>query len=602
MKSTIKTRLIAGCVLLLVVIAVACSYGLNQMSAAESKIKEIAGRSEVNVQRLTASHRAKEGLLAAREDATAFLLEKQPKTVESLHQRLTDIRGALRTVSAGNPPGDPLVKSVQAALASADKYEQSTNAMVEARTRRGLTPEDGLEGNLRKSVHSVEALVNEQGIAELSVLMLMCRRHEKDYLLRGDEKYLAEIAKRIEEFTAQMKQFSLPADLQAKATAALKTYHEDMKAIVEIDRSVRLLTTACDAAAEEFSAGVDAVNSSVEATIARDQQNAKSIMATGRLIMIVLLGVGLCVGTVVAIALTRSINRPLEAAVRMLQTFVEQTTAAATQISGSSQVLADGASQQAAALEETSASLEEMSSMTKRNAEAAQNAKQIAGQAREVVDTGAASMERMVTAMGGIKSSSAEIAKIIKTIDEIAFQTNLLALNAAVEAARAGEAGAGFAVVAEEVRALAQRSAAAAKETAGKIEIALVRSEEGGRITTEVSGVLTQMVEQVRRMDTLVGEIAGASREQSQGIGQVNQAVSDMDKVTQSNAASAEESAAASEELSAQSHELAKLVADLRQLVGVKLTTQPVAASEKVRPVLEGLSELPSRELAAAAA
>ncbi len=247
----------------------------------------------------------------------------------------------------------------------------------------------------------------------------------------------------------------------------------------------------------------------------------------------------------------------------------------------SSSQLADGASQQAAALEETSASLEEMASMTKRNAESAQNTKQIAGQARTLVDAGAASMARMVTAMGGIKSSSAEIAKIIKTIDEIAFQTNILALNAAVEAARAGEAGAGFAVVAEEVRALAQRSAAAARETAGKIEIALQRSEEGGRISTEVSGVLTQVVEQVRHMDTLVAEIATASGEQSQGIEQVRNAVQEMDKVTQATAATAEQSAAAAQELTAQSQQLETLVADLRELVGAK-----AAATDLARPIV----------------
>ena len=257
----------------------------------------------------------------------------------------------------------------------------------------------------------------------------------------------------------------------------------------------------------------------------------------------------------------------------------------------SSSRLADGASQQAASLEETSASLEEMSSMTKRNAEAAQNARQIAGAARTVVDNGAASMARMVAAMDGIKASSAEIAKIIKTIDEIAFQTNILALNAAVEAARAGEAGAGFAVVAEEVRELAQRSAAAARETAGKIDAALQKSDEGARIGTEVSGVLKQMVEQVRRMEALVAEIANASGEQSQGIDQVNKAVSEMDKVTQANAATAEESASAAEELTGQARQLQHLVADLRQLVGAQAGGEgepaaPVAAAAVSHPVV----------------
>jgi methyl-accepting chemotaxis protein len=348
-----------------------------------------------------------------------------------------------------------------------------------------------------------------------------------------------------------------------------------------------ILVTDVTPAYDAVLAALRASNAHVEEEITREAAGAALLRQ--RQLLLAAIVCGLLIGAlgVYGLHFRRAMNRELGTIVTTLNDASDQVAFAATQISGSSQTLANGASQQAAALEETSASLEEMSSMTKRNAEAAQNAKQIAGQARTVVDTGAASMARMVTAMGGIKSSSAEIAKIIKTIDEIAFQTNLLALNAAVEAARAGEAGAGFAVVAEEVRALAQRSAAAAKETAGKIEVALQRSEEGGRISTEVSGVLTQMVEQVRRMDTLVGEIAGASGEQSQGISQVNKAVSDMDKVTQANAAGAEESAAAAEELSAQSHELSKLVADLRQLVGVELVKTPIAATEIVSPVLK---------------
>jgi methyl-accepting chemotaxis protein len=230
--------------------------------------------------------------------------------------------------------------------------------------------------------------------------------------------------------------------------------------------------------------------------------------------------------------------------------------------------LADGSSQQAASLEETSASLEEMAGMTRRNAEAARNAKTIAGQTRSAVESGAAGMERMTIAMAGIKSSSAEIAKIIKTIDEIAFQTNILALNAAVEAARAGEVGAGFAIVAEEVRALAQRSAQAARETADKVEVALQKSEEGAATSSEVGGMLAQIVDHVRNMDTLVAEIATASGEQSLGIEQVTKAMSEMEKVTQANAAGAEESASAAHELSSQSNELRESVDQLNAFTG----------------------------------
>ena len=198
----------------------------------------------------------------------------------------------------------------------------------------------------------------------------------------------------------------------------------------------------------------------------------------------------------------------------------------------------------------------------------ASNAKQIASETRSAVDNGAAGMQRMTGAMEGIKTSSGEIAKIIKTIDEIAFQTNILALNAAVEAARAGEAGAGFAVVAEEVRALAQRSATAARETADKIEVALHKSNEGATTSIEVAGMLTQIVEQVRKMDTLVAEIATASVEQSQGLEQITKAMTEMDRVTQANAATAEESASVAHELSTQSTELGVAVQQLNVFTG----------------------------------
>ena len=181
--------------------------------------------------------------------------------------------------------------------------------------------------------------------------------------------------------------------------------------------------------------------------------------------------------------------------------------------------------------------------------------------------------------MDAIKGASDDISKIIKTIDEIAFQTNILALNAAVEAARAGEAGMGFAVVAEEVRNLAQRSAQSAKETAGKIEDSVKKSEHGVQICGKVAQSLSAIVGKARQVDTLVAEIAQASKEQTQGIEQVNTAVSQMDKVTQSNAGNAEETAAAAEELSAQSVVLQDSVATLLALVdGANRSTGPAAA------------------------
>jgi methyl-accepting chemotaxis protein len=250
-----------------------------------------------------------------------------------------------------------------------------------------------------------------------------------------------------------------------------------------------------------------------------------------------------------------------------LSTGAGQTTTAAAQVSNASQSLAQGANEQAAALEETSSSLEEMSSMTRRNAENAQKANDLAKQARSAADKGVADMKDMSVAMKAIKGSSDDIAKIIKTIDEIAFQTNILALNAAVEAARAGEAGMGFAVVADEVRNLAQRSAQAAKETAAKIEGAIARTAQGVDISRKVEESLNEIVIKARQVDELAAEVSGGSREQSQGIEQINNAVGQMDKVTQSNATNAEESAAAAQDLNAQAAAIKESIADLLTLI-----------------------------------
>jgi methyl-accepting chemotaxis protein len=302
-------------------------------------------------------------------------------------------------------------------------------------------------------------------------------------------------------------------------------------------------------------------------------------------------------GVVFASVIVISLGRILNRLAGTLTDGSGQVAAAASQVSATSQLLAEGASEQAASLEESSASLEEMASMIKRTDSNAQVAKQLGNETRSAADVGATDMQAMSQAMDDIKASSDNIAKIIKTIDEIAFQTNLLALNAAVEAARAGDAGMGFAVVADEVRALAQRSAQAAKETANKIEDSIQKSQRGVQLSAKVADGLQQIVDKARKMDEVISEIAAASAEQSQGISQVNQAVSQMDKVTQSSASSAEENAAASEELNAQAVTLQDMAAQLQVLVtgdsvgrmiagpAPSATDQPKARSSSPRTV-----------------
>jgi methyl-accepting chemotaxis protein len=291
------------------------------------------------------------------------------------------------------------------------------------------------------------------------------------------------------------------------------------------------------------------------------------VVALGRTGSVVGIVAALLSGTVLALLITRSTNKALTRIAETLATGSQQTSSAAGQVSSSSQSLAQGASEQAASLEETTSALEEMSSMTKKNADTAQQAAALSSEAQKSATKGNDAMNKMSTAINDIQKSASETAKIIKVIDEIAFQTNLLALNAAVEAARAGEAGKGFAVVAEEVRNLAMRSAEAAKNTSAMIEESVNNAKNGVTIAGEVGKNLEEITTAATKVNSLVGEIAAASKEQAQGIGQVNTAVAEMDKVTQSNAASAEESAAAAEELSSQSVQLTDIVEQLITLV-----------------------------------
>ena len=262
------------------------------------------------------------------------------------------------------------------------------------------------------------------------------------------------------------------------------------------------------------------------------------------------------------------ISRPLKRVVTTLSAGANGISDAAGRMSASSQSLAEGSSAQAASLEETSASLEEMSSMTKRNADNAQSAKDLANQTRAAADASWVNMQNLGEAMTEIQNSSDGISKIIKTIDQIAFQTNILALNAAVEAARAGEAGMGFAVVADEVRSLAQRSAQAAKETAAKIEGSIAKTALGVEMTRKVTESLQAILMGARKLDDVVASVATASEEQNQGVSQINNAVAQMDKITQSTAATAEQTASASRELYVEAKAVTAAVQELWILVG----------------------------------
>ncbi|CCK82276.1 methyl-accepting chemotaxis sensory transducer [Desulfobacula toluolica Tol2] len=270
---------------------------------------------------------------------------------------------------------------------------------------------------------------------------------------------------------------------------------------------------------------------------------------------------------IMSIFIVKNLSQTLSRVIAGLSSSTEQVASAAGQVSSSSQSLAEGSSEQAASIEETSASMEEMASMTAKNAENAAHADTLMKEANGVVASANNSMNQLISSMEDISRASDETGKIIKTIDEIAFQTNLLALNAAVEAARAGDAGAGFAVVADEVRNLAIRSAEAAKNTAQLIEGTVKKVNHGSELVSTTNEAFGNVAKSSEKVAGLVAEISEASKEQSGGIEQVNIAITEMDKVVQQNAATAEESASASEEMNAQAEQLKDYVGDLVLLV-----------------------------------
>lgn len=263
----------------------------------------------------------------------------------------------------------------------------------------------------------------------------------------------------------------------------------------------------------------------------------------------------------------RKILNPIKELVGTIEQISETVASASREVANSGEGLARGASSQAAALEETTATLSEIASATTQNSENAQVANSITSEVRSSSQEGGNSMHQMVTAINTIRDAAVETENIVKTIDDIAFQTNLLALNAAVEAARAGDAGKGFAVVAEEVRNLAQRSATAAKDTSEKIRRSRELADNGTQVSAKVAQSLEAIQGSALKASELVSQIASASTEQATGVKQLSIAMTELDKVTQGNAASAEEFAAAGADLSSQAGTLEQVVVDFGVLL-----------------------------------
>jgi len=557
-----------------------------------------------------AESRAEVALQNARRFEKTYLLSGE-STQDEANARLDAYSNAMKEffaqikVMEANITSDEGKAALEQLKVVAHKYQDAFDQTASTKAMVGYNESLGLLGRLRDSVHAVEHILNAEHNDALKVKMLMMRRHEKDFMMRLKQKYLDSMAKRNAEFAPLLATSRLPAAKKAQITQLMADYQRDFKAFSQGMLSVKQEISTIENEVVATKPAFDRVKELIRKLQAQniDIQKSASTRVATMLVISILIGGAIILGTVIILAF--AISRGLDEAVRVsrnvaqgklglniraktndeigqlldsmrvmdekliqvvdeVKNTVDRIGTASQEISNGNASLSQRTEQQASSLEETASSMEEMTGTVKQNADSASQAKQLAEANRQRASIGADVVMRTVDAMGEINESSTKISDIITTIDGIAFQTNLLALNAAVEAARAGEQGRGFAVVAAEVRSLAQRSADAAKEIKALIVDSVGKVKVGTQLVDESGKTLEEIIDGTQKVADIIAEITAASQEQASGIDQVNNAIAQMDNMTQDNAAMVEEAAAASRAMQEQAQNLDRLMSFFR--------------------------------------
>ena len=594
---TIKQRLfgLSGVVVLVFFI-----FAMVYVYATGLRAEAIA-EDEQNMNVQFAEAGAKIAILEARRNEKDFLLRKEIRYVDEHAYTMAGLYYLLKDMQE-HIKSDEGLEAVRQLTNLSHEYEEGFQLMVDTQTKVGLNEKQGLLGSLRQSVHDVEDTLKRYKNDKLTVKMLMMRRHEKDYLARGKDKYIASMADRKAEFEVMLAKSNIPTAEKNQITDNMNSYHRDFNALVKGKEAVKAAIVDFMESVHATEPAFERVEQIVDQSRASNKAFQAEVINRVIIILVTTMLIGGAIILVTMITIASAISRGLDKAIRVCKAIAEGNLgkeirlktddeigqllsslkymdknlvrivnevqesvvsigSASGQIAQGNLSLSQRTEEQASSLEETASSMEEMTSTVKQNADSASYAKQLADENSERATASASVVSRTVSAMSDIDESSNKIADIIGTIDGIAFQTNLLALNAAVEAARAGEQGRGFAVVAGEVRSLAQRSADAAREIKGLIQDSVDKVKIGTELVGESGRALEGIIENTKKVADIIDGIAMASNEQATGIGQVNNAITQMDSMTQENASLVEEAAAASKAMQDQAHKLDELVA-----------------------------------------
>jgi len=475
-------------------------------------------------------------------------------------------------------------------LKSIEAYRTTQEELLFKEMTDRVSPAD-----LRKRYAILEKIDDILSIATYSRVYGQRAQVKQDAtLLEGAIKKFESLYKEVNGLKSQTTDSVTLGYLNSVESAA-KTYEESLKGFIAVMQETSENQKKRFIAVNELSTSIDAIADEGFSAIVTTSEETSSSLSNASWMMIIGVVAGLFISVILAFFLIKSIVKVVVDSVKSLSEGTAQVVSASEQISSASVSLAEGASSQASSVEEVSATIEEATASNNQNADNSREANLLAQHSNDAARIGNQQVSDLMVAMEKITDSSQKIAKIIKTIDEIAFQTNLLALNAAVEAARAGEHGLGFAVVAEEVKNLAERSAGAAKEITGIIEASIDQVKMGTEVANRTKESFTEILTSIKKTSDLIGEIAISAKEQAEGMNQIATAMGSVDQITQQNASASEETAAAAEELNAQALSMLESVAEIAALAGYDIGKESVKASAAKRTSTSGLSMPPKR-------